>query len=222
MNILMHAIVKKFSTKAMPDTEVLKNINLTVYQGELIAIQGKSGAGKSTLLNIIGCLDVPTSGQYLIDSVDVSSISNLARSRLRNINFGFVMQDYALINDETAVDNIILPAIFGKTSLNKAKKRANELLAKFNLEHLRDKKVSQLSGGEKQRIAIIRALMNDPECILADEPTGALDTKNSHEIMQMFLNLNRLGKTVVIVTHDDFIANMCNRIIRIVDGIIEA
>ncbi|MBQ7000178.1 MAG: ABC transporter ATP-binding protein [Oscillospiraceae bacterium] len=221
MNITIHALTKTFKHKSMPITEVLKNVNLTISQGELVAIQGKSGAGKTTLLNIIGCLDIPSSGQYWIDEQDILSLSNSTRAKLRNQRFGFIMQDYALINDETVMDNIILPAVFAKTPILKAKERANILLARFNLEHLSAKRISALSGGEKQRVAIIRALMNDPDCILADEPTGALDSKNSHEIMKVFIELNNIGKTIIVVTHDDTIANMCNRIVRIADGIVE-
>ena len=221
MNITIHALTKTFKNKSMPITEVLKNVNLTISQGELVAIQGKSGAGKTTLLNIIGCLDIPSSGQYWIDEQDILSLSNSTRAKLRNQRFGFIMQDYALINDETVMDNIILPAVFAKTPILKAKERANILLTQFNLEHLSAKRISALSGGEKQRVAIIRALMNDPDCILADEPTGALDSKNSHEIMKVFIELNNIGKTIIVVTHDDTIANMCNRIVRIADGIVE-
>lgn len=221
MNITIHALTKTFKNKSMPITEVLKNVNLTISQGELVAIQGKSGAGKTTLLNIIGCLDIPSSGQYWIDEQDILSLSNSTRAKLRNQKFGFIMQDYALINDETVMDNIILPAVFAKTPILKAKERANILLTQFNLEHLSAKRISALSGGEKQRVAIIRALMNDPDCILADEPTGALDSKNSHEIMKVFIELNNIGKTIIVVTHDDTIANMCNRIVRIADGIVE-
>lgn len=221
MNITIHALTKTFKHKTGPSIEVLKNVTLTISQGELVAIQGKSGAGKSTLLNIIGCLDVPSSGQYMIDSQDVLSFSNTDRARLRNTKFGFIMQDYALINDETVIDNIILPAIFAKMSISKAKKQARKLIAHFQMEHLSTKRISELSGGEQQRVAIIRALMNDPDCILADEPTGALDSKNSLEIMKAFLELNDLGKTVIIVTHDDLIASMCKRVIRITDGIVE-
>ena len=210
MNITIHALTKTFKHKSMPIAEVLKNVNLTISQGELVAIQGKSGAGKTTLLNIIGCLDIPSSGQYWIDEQDILSLSNSTRAKLRNQRFGFIMQDYALINDETVMDNIILPAVFAKTPILKAKERANIL-----------KRISALSGGEKQRVAIIRALMNDPDCILADEPTGALDSKNSHEIMKVFIELNNIGKTIIVVTHDDTIANMCNRIVRIADGIVE-
>ena len=221
MNITIHALTKTFKNKSMPITEVLKNVNLTISQGELVAIQGKSGAGKTTLLNIIGCLDIPSSGQYWIDEQDILSLSNSTRAKLRNQKFGFIMQDYALINDETVMDNIILPAVFAKTPILKAKERANILLTQFNLEHLSATRISALSGGEKQRVAIIRALMNDPDCILADEPTGALDSKNSHEIMKVFIELNNIGKTIIVVTHDDTIANMCNRIVRIADGIVE-
>lgn len=220
MSIVIQSISKVFDLKGKNETPILKNISLSISEGELVAIQGKSGAGKSTLLHIIGCLDEKTSGEYYLDNVDVSKITNSKKARLRNLKFGFVMQDYALINDESVLANLILPAIFANCSHDEAEKRADELLKKFDLFDLAKRKVSLLSGGEKQRVAIIRALMNDPPYILADEPTGALDSKNAKEIMNIFIELHKKGKAIIIVTHDNSISEMCDRVINIVDGII--
>jgi putative ABC transport system ATP-binding protein len=219
VEIKTNSLRKSFFSKANVETVVLRDATLSIVQGEFIAIQGKSGAGKTTLLNIIGCLDTQTSGEYFLDSQNVASLTNAQRAKLRNESFGFVMQDYALINDDTAIDNIILPVIFAKGSITEGKNRARQLIHEFGLQALTTKKVSDLSGGEKQRIAIIRALINNPSHILADEPTGALDSKNSSEIMRIFKDLNRQGKTIIIVTHDGSIAGMCDRIINISDGV---
>lgn len=218
MNIIIDSLQKSFTSKSETETVVLRDVTLSIAQGDFVAIQGKSGAGKTTLLNIIGCLDKQTSGEYYLDTQNVALLTNTERAKLRNKSFGFIMQDYALINDDTVIDNIILPAIFAKTSISDAKKRAGQLIEQFGLQHLTFKKVSTLSGGEKQRIAIIRALMNNPDCILADEPTGALDTKNSLEIMRIFNDMNKQGKIIVLVTHDNSIAEMCKRRITISDG----
>jgi putative ABC transport system ATP-binding protein len=197
---------------------VLRDVTLSIDQGEFVAIQGKSGAGKTTLLNIIGCLDKQTGGDYFINDENTALLTNAGRAKLRNKGFGFIMQDYALINDDTVIDNIILPEIFAKKSSIDAKEQAEHLMKQFGLLQLSSKKVSKISGGEKQRTAVVRALMNNPECILADEPTGALDTKNSLDIMKMFSYMHRQGKTIIIVTHDDSIAAMCERKVIIADG----
>lgn len=219
MGISTYSLKKSFYSKGKNETIILKDITLSILSGELVAIQGKSGAGKSTLLHIIGCLDTQTAGEYILDDKNISELSNNERAYLRNRKFGFIMQDYALINDETVIDNITLPSIFAKKTIEEAKQRAFELLAEFNIQDLGLKKVSNLSGGEKQRVAIVRALMNEPSYILADEPTGALDSKNANDIMNIFLELNKKGKTIIIVTHDNTIAKACNRIINISDGL---
>jgi putative ABC transport system ATP-binding protein len=221
MEIHIKSLRKHFTSKTGTQTEVLRDVSLSVSQGEFLAIQGRSGAGKTTLLNIIGCLDTQTEGCYQLDGQDVQLLSKSERAKLRCRRFGFIMQDFALINDDTVIDNIVLPAIFAKTPTGVAKTRATELLEQFGLHHLHSKKVFTLSGGEKQRVAIIRALMNDPDCILADEPTGALDTNNALEIMKLFVRLHNLGKTIIIVTHDDSVAGMSDRIVKISDGKIE-
>ena len=218
MSITMQNLTKSFQSAGGAEVTILNRVSMSIATGELVAIQGKSGAGKSTLLYIIGCMDVQSNGEYRLDGVDVSSLKSHEKAKLRNSKFGFVMQDYALINDESVVDNIILPALFAKTKRMAAELRAIELLEKFNMIDLKEQKVSLLSGGEKQRVAIIRSLMNNPSYILADEPTGALDSKNSLDIMKIFCELHKEGKTIIIITHDDSIAAMCSRVIRIVDG----
>lgn len=220
MGIIISSLKKSFYSKSGIETAVLSNISLKISSGSCIAIQGKSGAGKSTLLHIIGCLDSQTAGDYFLDDINVTALSAKEKSLLRNTKFGFVMQDYALINDESALDNIMLPAVFSKKNLSIVKERAIKLLADFGMQELAFKKVNMLSGGEKQRVSIIRALINDPNYILADEPTGALDSKNTEDILKIFLDLNKKGKTIIIVTHDDTVAAMCNYIITLSDGMV--
>lgn len=220
MGIEMQRIKKSFFTEDNKEIEVLKNVNLVINDGEFVAIQGKSGAGKSTLLHVMGCLDKKTDGKYILDGEDISTLSNNQMAKIRNDKFGFIMQDYALINDETVIDNILLPALFSKSSRKEAKQKAKQLLSIFRLEHLLNKKVNLLSGGEKQRVAIMRALILDPDYIFADEPTGALDNQNTLDIMSILSELNRKGKTIIIITHDNSVAEMCNRTICLSDGVI--
>ena len=214
MSIEISSVTKSFMI-GKNKAEVLKGIDLTVNDGEMTAVIGSSGAGKSTLLNIIGCLDKADGGKYLLDGADVSGFSASQLAEIRNSRFGFVMQDFALIEDESVMQNIEIPALFSKT-----KKRNNyvDLLKRLGISKLADRKVSLLSGGEKQRVAIARALVNDPKYIIADEPTGALDTENSKMIMKILSELNSQGKTVIIVTHDPVVAAECSRVIKISDG----
>ena len=214
MSIEISSVTKSFMI-GKNKAEVLKGIDLTVNDGEMTAVIGSSGAGKSTLLNIIGCLDKADGGKYLLDGADVSVFSASQLAEIRNSRFGFVMQDFALIEDESVMQNIEIPALFSKT-----KKRNNyvDLLKRLGISKLADRKVSLLSGGEKQRVAIARALVNDPKYIIADEPTGALDTENSKMIMKILSELNSQGKTVIIVTHDPVVAAECSRVIKISDG----
>jgi putative ABC transport system ATP-binding protein len=198
--------------------KVLNGVDLSIEKGEMIAIKGSSGAGKSTLLHILGCLDNPTNGIYKLDGVDVSKKSSTKLSKIRNKKFGFVMQHFALVEEDNALQNVGIPLLFGKTSISKIDTLSLEQLQKLGIEHLAKQRVSKLSGGEKQRIAIARALVNQPDIILADEPTGALDTENAIMIMNIFKKMNSKGKTIIIVTHENFVANECNRIITISDG----
>lgn len=195
--------------------KALKNINLLINSGELIAIVGASGSGKSTLLNIIGCLDVATSGNYNFKDKDISSYK---APKLRNKVFGYVVQNFALINDYSIYDNISLPLVYSKISRSERKTKINNILKKFNITNKIDSTPPELSGGQNQRVAIARAVVNDPEIILADEPTGALDTKNSNMVMDLLLDLNKEGKTIILVTHNLDLANKCHRIITLKDG----
>jgi ABC-type lipoprotein export system ATPase subunit len=202
------------------ELQILKGINLEVFKGELISIIGTSGSGKTTLMNIIGLMDRPSSGTYLLDGKDVATLSDDEQSILRNRYIGFVFQQFHLIPYASALENVILPTIYAERPPKDVKARAIRLLQNLNLGERINNKPNQLSGGEQQRVAIARALINDPEIILADEPTGALDSKTSEEIMDIFLELNRQGKTVIIITHDPNIAGKCKRIVKISDGII--
>lgn len=196
----------------------LKDINIKIDKGNLIAIIGKSGSGKSTLLHILGCLDAPTSGEYYLsnEKVDFKNFKMLAK--IRNKKIGFVLQDFGLILNETVLENVSVPLLFSKTPFSEIKKKSLNALEILGIDTLAGKKSNQLSGGQKQRVAIARALVNDPDIILADEPTGALDSKTSAEIVNILLNLNRTGKTIIIVTHDKNIAKRCEGIIEISDG----
>lgn len=200
---------------------VLNGVNLTITDGEMIAIMGKSGAGKSTLLHIIGLLDICDQGTYKLDGEDISDFTNKQRAKIRNEKIGFVLQDFGLVEDETVIENVSLPLMLSRTSMKKIREVALEKMKKVGVEHLSNKKVSVLSGGEKQRVAIARALVCDPEYIMADEPTGALDSVNAEKIMSILSSLNKEGKTVIIVTHDETVAKKCGRIITIKDGKIE-
>lgn len=200
--------------------EAIKEISLEINKGELVAIVGASGSGKSTLLNIMGCIDKPTSGKYFINSYDTSEYSEKELAKCRNLNIGFVLQYFGLINSYTVYENIELPLIYSKKK-NK-KEVILDVLKKLDIEEKKDKTPSELSGGQSQRVAIARALVNDPKIILADEPTGALDKETSQQVMNILIELNKQGKTVVIVTHDENISNRCDKVIRIEDGCIKS
>lgn len=219
----MKEIIKIENLEKIYDTgavqvRALKGINLLVHEGEYVAIMGQSGSGKSTLMNILGCLDRPTSGTYLLDGEDVSSYTDDKLSWLRNKKIGFVFQSFNLISRTSSMKNVELPMIYAKVPASQRKKRAQELLCKVGLSQRMDHMPNELSGGQRQRVAIARALANDPPLILADEPTGNLDTASSVEIMELFTELNNEGATVIIVTHEDDIAEFTKRIIRFRDG----
>ena len=205
-----------------PPYQVLKDANLSIDKGEMVAIKGSSGAGKSTLLHIIGCLDKPTSGSYLLNGQDVSQLSLSKLAEIRNASFGFVMQHFALIEEDNALQNVATPLLFAKARRSQMDARAMEQLRNVGMEQMANKRIATLSGGEKQRVAIARAMVNNPEIILADEPTGALDRANTEKIVQLFQQLNEKGKTIIIVTHDDFVAQSCRRIVTIADGVIKS
>jgi len=198
--------------------KALRGVDLAVDRGEMIAIRGSSGAGKSTLLHIIGCLDRPTKGSYRLDGKDVVQESAARLAQIRNRTFGFVMQHFALVDEDSALQNAAIPLLFARTSPSLAKARALQQLDHLGIAHLARRKTATLSGGEKQRVAIARALVNHPDVILADEPTGALDGENSAMIMEIFKTLHAEGKTIIIVTHEENVAGACQRIITLSDG----
>lgn len=211
-------LTKTYNYKKSNAFTALKDVSLEVEDGEMLAIIGKSGAGKSTLLHIIGCIDKFEKGSYIIDGTDVHSLSDNKLAKIRNEKVGIVMQDFALIDEYSVIENVMIPLNFSKKKLGKPKELAMKALERVCIANLAKKPVSKLSGGQKQRVAIARAIVNDPSFILADEPTGALDTKTSSEIMELFTELNKSGKTVIIITHDLTVADKCKRKVEISDG----
>jgi len=206
-------------TKSFGSLQVLKGIDLTIEKGEVVSIVGPSGAGKTTLLQIIGTLDRPDTGSVFVDSIDVTSLSQKALSDFRNRHLGFVFQFHQLLPEFTAIENIMIPAYIAGTSNKKAKQRAEELLQFMGLSDRAHHKPAELSGGEQQRVAVARALVNNPAVILADEPSGSLDTKNKQELHQLFFDLrDKFGQTYVIVTHDEHLATITDRTIHMSDG----
>tara|TARA_B100000780_G_scaffold93996_1_gene65379 strand:- start:7845 stop:8522 length:678 start_codon:yes stop_codon:yes gene_type:complete len=199
---------------------VLKGINLQIQEGELVAIMGSSGSGKSTLLNIIGMLDNYDSGSYQLDSVPIKDLDETKAAKYRNKFLGFVFQSFNLINYKTAIENIALPLYYQGIASKERQKIAMDYLDKVGLKDWASHLPSELSGGQKQRIAIARALASKPKVLLADEPTGALDSKTSDEVMELIIQINQEGKTILVVTHEQEVANMCNRIITLKDGVI--
>ena len=209
-------------TKSFGSLQVLKGIDLHIDRGEVVSIVGPSGAGKTTLLQIIGTLDCPDAGSLCVDSVDVSALSQKKLADFRNRHIGFVFQFHQLLPEFTALENIMIPAYIAGTSQKAAKQRAQELLQFMGLSDRAHHKPNELSGGEKQRIAVARALVNNPAVILADEPSGSLDSKNKQELHQLFFDLrDRFGQTFVIVTHDEQLATITDRTIHMRDGLLE-
>jgi putative ABC transport system ATP-binding protein len=202
-------------------THVLKGVSIDVKKGEFIAITGRSGSGKSTLMNILGLLDIPTTGEYILNGIDVSKMTEDEQALVRNKEIGFVFQSFNLLQRATALENVILPAIYAGVSEDDRKKRATSLLGKLGLGEKINSKPNQLSGGQQQRVAIARALMNNPELILADEPTGNLDTSSGEEVMKILKELNSEGKTIVLITHEFDIAKKARKIIQLDDGLIK-
>lgn len=202
--------------------EVLKGIYLDVYKNEYVALMGPSGSGKSTMMNILGCLDTPTSGRYILSNTDVSKMSDNQLADVRNTQIGFVFQQFNLLPRLTALENVALPLVYAGISKKDRNQRAMEVLEKVNLTDRSHHKPNELSGGQNQRVAIARALVNNPAIILADEPTGNLDSKTSHEIMDIFEKIHGLGNTLVVVTHEEDIANCAGRVIKLKDGTIES
>jgi putative ABC transport system ATP-binding protein len=201
---------------------VLKGIDLEINKGEYVALMGPSGSGKSTLMNILGCLDTPTSGTYILNGKHVSEMQDDELAGIRNKEIGFVFQTFNLMPRTTALDNVALPMVYAGHSKSERVERATEVLTQVGLQDRMDHKPNQLSGGQRQRVAVARALVNKPSIILADEPTGNLDSKTSVEIMNLFNEIHANGNTVILVTHEEDIAAYAHRIIRLRDGLIES
>ena len=211
-------IVKIYNPDKQNEFEALHKVSAKIEDGEMVAIVGKSGAGKSTLLHILACIDSYQEGEYSIDGTLVKDLSERQYAKIRNEKIGMVMQDFALVEDFTALENVMIPLNFSKKKVQNKKEKALAALRSVGIEELAKKPCNKLSGGQKQRVAIARAIVNEPSMILADEPTGALDSKTSAEIMELFRSLNGQGRTVVIVTHDPKVAEQCGRVIEISDG----
>ncbi|MFL5773862.1 MAG: ABC transporter ATP-binding protein [Flavisolibacter sp.] len=202
--------------------EVLKGISLDIRKNEYVALMGPSGSGKSTLMNILGCLDTPTSGKYILNDKDVSSTTDNELAEVRNKEIGFVFQQFNLLPRLSAVENVALPLVYAGVPKRQRMQKAMQVLEKVSLSDRSHHKPNEMSGGQNQRVAIARALVNDPSIILADEPTGNLDSKTSYEIMEIFTRIHDAGNTVILVTHEEDIANYAHRIVRLRDGVIES
>ena len=208
-------------TKTFPGVKALDDVNLVVEETEIHALCGENGAGKSTLMNMLGCLDTPTSGKYVLDGQDVASMTDNQLADVRNKEIGFIFQGFNLISNLDAVGNVELPLVYRGVSKNERKQLAMEALKSVGLEDRMKHKPNEMSGGQQQRVAVARAVAAKPPIILADEPTGNLDTKSTQEIMEILKELHRSGRTVIIITHDEEIASQAHRVIRILDGRIE-
>lgn len=222
MGALIHIeTMKKIYNPGENEVRALDGIDLDIEKGDLVAIVGHSGSGKSTLMNMLGCLDTPTSGKYVLDGQDVASMTDNQLADVRNKEIGFIFQGFNLISNLDAVENVELPLVYRGVSKNERKQLAMEALKSVGLEDRMKHKPNEMSGGQQQRVAVARAVAAKPPIILADEPTGNLDTKSTQEIMEILKELHRSGRTVIIITHDEEIASQAHRVIRILDGRIE-
>ncbi|MFN2476729.1 MAG: ABC transporter ATP-binding protein [Chthoniobacterales bacterium] len=221
--VQLHEIHKRYQTGEM-EVHAVRGVSLEIHRGEFVALMGSSGSGKSTLMNMLGCLDRPTSGQYLLDGIDVSALDRDERADIRNHKLGFVFQSFNLLPRTSARENVELPLLYGKHQLSSAqlRERVDRVLAQVGLKGREGHHPSQLSGGQQQRVAIARALINDPEVLLADEPTGNLDSRTSIEIMDIFQKLNDQGITIIMVTHEPDIASFARRDIVMRDGTVRS
>ncbi len=219
--ISLDTIIKNYRLEQQV-IEVLKGVSLEVFQNEYVALMGPSGSGKSTLMNILGCLDRPTAGKYFLDCEDVSQMKNDDLAEVRNKKIGFVFQQFNLLPRLSAAENVALPLVYGGIGKKERAEKAEEVLNKVNLLDRKTHKPNELSGGQNQRVAIARALINNPSIILADEPTGNLDSKTSAEIMELFGRIHNMGNTIILVTHEEDIAKYASRTIKLKDGTIES
>lgn len=220
--IRMEKIVKTYYVGRPNELEILHGIDLTVNQGEFVSIVGESGSGKSTLMNIIGVLDRQTSGSYYLEGQDVNGMTDEVRSAVRNRRIGFVFQNFNLLPRANALKNVMVPLIYGEEKTKNAKERAMEMLAMVGMDGRADHRPNELSGGQKQRVAIARAIVNHPKILLADEPTGALDSHSGEQVMELFQSLNDEGVSILMITHDAEIASMAQRTVEIRDGMMKS
>lgn len=219
--IQLSGITRKYEVGS-ETVHALRGVNLEIYKNEYVALMGPSGSGKSTLMNMLGCLDTPTSGIYILNGTDVSAMSDNALAEVRNKEIGFVFQTFNLLPRSTALENVALPLVYKGVKKAERMQRASEVLTQVNLANRMDHRPNELSGGQRQRVAIARALVNRPSIILADEPTGNLDSKTSVEIMGLFEEIHSQGNTIILVTHEEDIARHAHRIVRLRDGLIES